>query len=137
MASVECRYHPCFRAVNANEILSNHRSCYTSSLAGCVLHGGDGVKVCVKNDTDTTLNNVQVIFAGGVVTTTAITPGEQKIFDVLPTGESHLVLRFSDPLGQKHETPVDVYFESGYRGTITVTIDGRGTVSWKDDLKVR
>ena len=109
----------------------------TSLLIGCALHSGEGIKVRIENNTSITLTNVELVFTGGIVTTSAITPGERKVFDVKPTGESHLVLRFVGPTGQKQETTVNVYFENGSSGTITLAIDNGGVVNWKDEVRVR
>ena len=95
-----------------------------------------GIEVEIRNNGNAPITSVEVVFTGGAVTTAEIAPTEHKTFVVKPKGESHLVLRFTDANGQRHDDLVDVYFEPGYSGKINITVDNAGKVKWEERTSV-
>jgi hypothetical protein len=53
-----------------------------------------------------------------------------------PDGESHLHLTWLDSSGAMQSRRIDVYFESNYRGRITISIEPGNKVSWVDEIAV-
>ena len=107
------------------------------SLIGCRPGIISGIEVAIRNNGNGRITNVELLFTGGAVMAAEIPSTQQQTFKVKPKGESHLVLRFTDGKGQKHDALVDVYFESGYKGKINITIDDAGEVKWENTTSVR
>jgi hypothetical protein len=95
-----------------------------------------GVKVTVNNASGGQITNLQIKFTGGSRSAAKLKPSESFQTKVNPNGSSHLVVEFTDASGKQHSSNVDVYFERNYGGSIQVTIDPGGKVTWKDDVKV-
>lgn len=102
-------------------------------LVACGL-GKSEIEVAVRNSGTTAITNIELRFTGGTVSTPIVSAGEHKSLRFNPKAESHLIVRFSDASGQTHETAVNVYFESGSKGTIELTIDQEGKVDWKANI---
>ncbi len=98
--------------------------------------GSRGVTVMVNNASGGEITNLQVKFTGGSKSSPKLKPAESFETKVNPSGESHLVVEFVDSSGKQHSVNVDVYFEHNYSGTIHVTIEPDGNVTWKDETKV-
>jgi hypothetical protein len=109
----------CFLVMSAFALTSCHRR---------------DIKIILMNNKATGLSNVKIWYSGGALETPRIGAGEQQIFRIVPGAPSHLTLSYSDADGSQHEKDGDVYFEDGYKGTITVTIMPSGEVVCKDDM---
>ena len=94
-----------------------------------------GVTVTVKNASGGEITNLQIKFTGGSKSSPKLKPAEFFETKVNPNGESHLVVEFADSSGKQHSAKVDVYFEHNYSGTIHVTLEPDGKVTWKDGTK--
>ena len=95
-----------------------------------------GVNVTVENASGGEITSLQIRFTGGNKSTPTLKPAESFETKVNPAGESHLVVEFVDSLGKQHSANVDVYLEHNYSGTIHVTLEPDGKVTWKDETKV-
>jgi hypothetical protein len=77
-----------------------------------------GITVSVINETDSSLDHVQVTFTGGACRTERIKAGGQATWHINPHGESGITLAFRDAKGQLIVESGDLYIESGYRGSV-------------------
>jgi hypothetical protein len=97
---------------------------------------GAGVTVIVNNATGGDITNLQIKFLGGSKSSPKLKSAESFETKVNPNGESHLDVEFADSSGKRHSAKVDVYLERNYSGTIRVTLEPDGKVTWKDETKV-
>jgi hypothetical protein len=81
-----------------------------------------GVTADIHNTGATPLLNLRVHVTGRAYPLGDLQPGQSRAVRVDPTGESHLTLAYTDPAGAPRSLTADCYFESGYRGRITVDI---------------
>ncbi len=103
-------------------------------LAGCSQQSG--VTATVKNTGSSTLDGVVVIVTGKTYSAGNIQPGQSASVVVNPQSESRLVIEYSDPTGNQHSLPVDCYFESGYRGSITVEVSGNQIAKVDNHIRI-
>jgi hypothetical protein len=108
---------------------------FVVAFGATILRGG--VRVSVNNSTSGTISNVVLRFTGGSKGFVHLKPKRTASTRVNPNSESHLVLEYRDTVGALHSTNIDTYFEHGYRGSIAITIEEGGTVTWKDNVKPR
>lgn len=97
---------------------------------------GTGVTVIVNNATGGDITNLQIRFTGGSKSSPRLKSAESFEAKVNPNGESHLNVQFADSSGKLHSAEVDVYLERNYSGTIRVTLEPDGKVTWKGETKV-
>lgn len=97
---------------------------------------GAGVTVIVINTSGGEITNLQIKFTGGSKSSPKLKPAESFETKVNPNGESHIDVEFSDSSGKRHSAKVDVYLERNYSGTIRITLEPGGKVTWKDETKV-
>lgn len=83
-----------------------------------------GIQVTVENSGTKPLKSVTLHVTGASYNLGDITPGASATARVKPTGESHLEIEFTDAGGEVRRLDAGGYFESGYRGTIRVSIKG-------------
>ena len=81
-----------------------------------------GPSATVVNGSGATLTNVRVQCTGGEATLGTLEPGETRSAIMLARGESSAVLVFTDTAGVVHTQELDVYFENGYKGSLTIRI---------------
>jgi len=107
-------------------------------LAGLVSckPAGTGVTVIVKNASGDEITNLHIKFTGGSKSSPALKSAESFQTKLNPTGSSHLVVEFTDSSGKQYSGKVDVYFERNYSGSIQITIEPGGKLTWKDKTKV-
>lgn len=91
-----------------------------------------GVSVVVMNWTPGPLTEVQIEFVGGSVTIPQILPRTSITEVVNPSSESSLTLHFKVATGKRRTEPIDVYIERNYRGTIHITVQPDGQVTYRD-----
>ncbi len=97
---------------------------------------GGGVKVFVNNSTPHSISNVVLKFAGGSRSFSEVKPKGAANTRINPDRASDLVLEYRDITGSVHSTNIDTYFEHGYRGSIAITIEEGGRVTWKDNVRL-
>ncbi len=140
-----CRHLPeGLRQRTHTEVLMRTGLCMISVTFFTVLLGGlisckpasAGVTVIVNNASGSEITNLQVKFTGGSKSSTALKSAESFQTKVNPSGSSDLVVEFTDSTGIQHSGKVDVYFERNYSGSIQITIEPGGKVTWKDETKV-
>jgi len=94
-----------------------------------------GIHVTIQNTGNQPLRSVVLHVTGASYNLGDIAPGATATATVLPSGESHLEIQFTDPDGQTQRLDAGGYFESGYKGTIQVSIkDG---VIQQNEQKIR
>jgi hypothetical protein len=76
----------------------------------------------IQNTGSQPLRSVVLSVTGASYNLGDIPPGATAHVTVHPTGESHLEIQFTDSDGQAHRLNAGGYFESGYRGTINISI---------------
>ena len=81
-----------------------------------------GIRVTVENTGSMPLKSVVLQVTGASYRFGDIAPGTSATARVNPTGESHLEIEFTDAAGMVQLLDGGGYFESGYRGTIRLSI---------------
>jgi hypothetical protein len=81
-----------------------------------------GIQVTVHNTGTTTLHAVVLYITGASYPVGDIAPGTATQATVRAKGESNLEIEFIDMDGKPKRLDAGGYFESGYRGTIKVSI---------------
>src|SRR5207244_1731907 len=78
--------------------------------------------VVVINDAENALTEVKVTYRGGETLFSTLEAHSRREGKMRTYGESHAVLNFRDWSGIEHRAPIDVYFESGYSGALTIRV---------------
>ncbi len=81
-----------------------------------------GIRVTIQNTGTTQLHSVVLHVTGGSYKLGNITPGASSEVVIKSTGESNLEIEFEGNEGRTQRLNAGGYFESGYRGTIRVSI---------------
>ncbi len=81
-----------------------------------------GIHVTIQNTDSQPLRSVVLHVTGESKHLGDVGPGGTAAATVHPTGESHLEIEFTDVDGQTNRLDAGGYFESGYRGTIGISI---------------
>ena len=107
------------------------------ALVGVVLFQfRPGVQVTVQNTGSTAMRSVVLHVTGNSYQLGDIQPGESATARVRPTSESGLEIEFTDSDGKVQRLDAGGYFESGYRGTISVSITDGVIVTNQQDIKL-
>lgn len=96
--------------------------------------GQSGIQVTIHNNDSQPLRSVVVHVTGASYNLGDIAPGASAQTAVHVTGESNLEVEFRDTNGQTQRLNAGGYFESGYRGTIQVTIKDGAIVENKQQI---
>jgi len=102
-----------------------------TSLVSCSLPG-TGVTVVVSNASGVDITRLLIKFTGGSKEAKDLEPGKSFKTKVKPGGSSDLVVEFADSSGKQHSAKLDVYIEPNYKGTIHVTLEPNGKVTWNN-----
>jgi len=81
-----------------------------------------GIHVTIQNTGNLPLRSVVLFVSGASHSLGDIPAGATAQATVHTTGESHLEIQFTDTRGQTKRLDAGGYFESGYRGTIDISI---------------
>lgn len=95
-----------------------------------------GIQFTVENSGTRPLKSVVLHVTGASSNLGDIAPGASATARVNPTGESHLEIEFTDADGQVQRLDAGGYFESGYRGTIRVSIKDGVIDKNEQDIKL-
>jgi hypothetical protein len=107
-------------------------ACLAAVAASACSRGPD---IAVMNRGTAAITDVRFEYSGGSASVGTLAAGETKEWRVSSSGQSPLTLRFRDPSGRPREQLIDVYFEAGYRGKLTVWIDSDFRVTWQGTLR--
>ncbi len=91
-------------------------------IAVVIIQFRPGIRVTIQNTGTTTLRSVVLHVTGATYNIGDIAPSESAAVRVRPTGESQLEIEITNADGQVQRLNAGGYFESGYRGTIRVSI---------------
>jgi hypothetical protein len=91
-------------------------------LAYSFLFYHPGIQVSVQNSGSQLLRSVVLFVTGNSYNLGNIPPGANAEATVKCTGDSHLEIEFVDGDGQTKRLDAGGFFQSGYRGTIRVSI---------------
>src|SRR5947209_4261248 len=97
--------------------------------------GSSGIRITIQNTGSADLRLVVLYVTGREYPLGDIAPGASAHATVNPTSESHLEIGFTDAGGQPKRLNAGGYFESGYRGTIRISIKD-GTITENDQQYV-
>jgi len=104
-------------------------------FAGVACRSSDpGINVTVQNRTPGEVTDVVIKFTGGRGSTLKLLPGESFSFRAQPQRESDLAIEFKDHTGKQHSKRVEIYFERRYRGSVAITINPDGELTWVKDV---
>lgn len=107
------------------------------ALVGVVLFQfRPGIQVTIQNTGSTPMRSVVLHVTGNSYQLGDIPPGESATARVRPTSDSGLEIEFTDTDGKVQRLDAGGYFESGYRGTIRVSIKNGVIDENKQDFKL-
>ena len=95
-----------------------------------------GIVVTIENTGTTPLKSVVVHVTGASYKLGDIAPGDSANVRVRPKSDSNLEIEFKDADGQAKRLNAGGYFESGYRGTIRVSIKDGTIDKFEEDIKL-
>ena len=95
-----------------------------------------GIDVVITNNSAETLVDLRLVCTGDSVAVSKIAPRECQRYRISPKGESNLRVSFVDREGNRHQCPVDDYFESGHSGEINVIITPELQLQTTEKLKL-
>lgn len=104
------------------------------TISGC---NESKIKVDISNNSGTPISSVRVEYKGGAYTIQRLESGMTDSHYIKPKSESHLELEYEDMNGKKMKSRIDVYFGSGYSGSVMISIDKENKISWKDNTTVK
>jgi hypothetical protein len=96
-----------------------------------------GIHVTIQNTGSAPMRSVVLHVTGRSYSLGDIPAGASATATVKATGESGLEIEFTDPNGKVQRLDAGGYFESGYRGTIHVSIKDGTIVTNQQDIKLR
>ena len=95
-----------------------------------------GVNVIVVNAGSSPMTSVSVAVTGGTFAMPNIPPNEARNVRVKPTGDSNIVLTYTDAAGP-HTVVVDCYLgNGGYSGSITIDVANGTIVQKLDSIRI-
>jgi hypothetical protein len=112
-----------------------HVLCVSASAICFAAACGRGPEFAVTNRSIGNVDDVRLEHSGGTEVIGSLTPGETKSIRINPRGESHLKIDFRDAQGSVREQVIDVYFERGYRGKLSLYIEQDLRVTWTGRLE--
>ncbi len=95
-----------------------------------------GIEVTIQNTGSSPMRSCVLHVTGASYNLGDIAPGDSANARVNPTSESGLEIEFTDPNGKVQRLNAGGYFESGYRGTIHVSIKDGTIVTNQQDIKL-
>lgn len=96
-----------------------------------------GITVVVNNDSSTEITEIKLKYTGDSIIVPVLSSKSSKKIRINATGESSLVLEFRDPNTKEIRIQdLDVYFEKNYSGTIEISFDANGKLSWQNNIKL-
>ena len=95
-----------------------------------------GIQVTVQNTGSTPMHSVVLHVTGATYELADIPPGASATVRVKSTGESNLEIEFTGSDGKVQRLDAGGYFESGYRGTIHVSIKDGTIEKNEQDIKL-
>lgn len=116
--------------------LSSKWSLY--SLTFSLLLGGCSrkIEVSVTNDSQHSLESVDVVAQGQTLSLGTIAPGQEKTTEFKPQQDSAVKVSFINPESKERFSQDLVYIEAGFRGHVGVKIDKDLKVHTTDGLKI-
>ena len=105
-------------------------------IVGLIVQFRPGVVVTIENAGKTPLSSVVVHVTGASYELGDIAPGDSANVRVRPKSDSNLEIEFKDADGQAKRLNAGGYFESGYRGTIRVSIKDGTIDKFEEDIKL-
>ena len=93
----------------------------------------DGVTVVIRNVGDDSMKSVIVHVTGNSYPIGDIDAGATKTVKVVTTGESDIVIEH----GNQGKLVVGAYFESSYRGKISIVVTSDHVVNVKNETRIR
>ena len=94
------------------------------------------VSVVIQNESERTLNDLQVSFTGGRESMGSIAPGDTGSVSIRSTGESGVFIEFVAEGAPIKRAVAGSYIEPGYGGSITVTVDRKLAFTVDNKVKV-
>lgn len=92
-----------------------------------------GVVVDIQNRSHGELTNLVLEFTGGRVRIDRISSGEHAVKRINPTGESSFTINYNS--GDKNYTQkADVYLEHNYTGSLTITLQDDGKMTYHSQI---
>lgn len=95
-----------------------------------------GVDAIIHNTGTGTLRGVRVIVTGRAYAIGNLAPNQRQTVRVNPTGESDIVLTYTDANGAAQKLTAGCYFESGYSGTVKIEVADGKVVKIDDRIRI-
>jgi hypothetical protein len=101
-------------------------------LLGLVCYRVTGLYVEVINNTPRRITDITLAYSGNTLRLAELPAHSTYKKRFKPKSESGVTLTWTDASGREHQQAVAGYLEPGYRGCITVTINGHNDVTVMD-----
>lgn len=95
-----------------------------------------GVYVCIVNNTQTVLKNINITYTGGALCVKELDSHTSYGKRINPSGEANLKIEWFNLSGVKQSHIIDVYFEHNYRGSVEIVVGPNNRVSWTNKIKL-
>jgi len=95
-----------------------------------------GMKVSITNNTASPITDLHLYYTDGVKEARAVASHSVQRFTVKPSGESALLVDYSDSTGKRHKHSVDVYIEPSYSGRVDIIIENDYRIKWTMESKL-
>ncbi len=108
------------------------------AVVGLIVYVGlapKGVKVTVENTSGNNLEDLQVVFTGGVEHLGQLEANKAVSSRINPESESSLKITWRDSAGNRHSEDIDIYMERNYKGHVTIRLESNNSISVDDDIK--
>lgn len=94
------------------------------------------ISVGVSNVGNTTVDSVVISYSGDSILVGTIPAKTLVSRSIIPHGDSHIELAFSDPAHGRKRLTVGTYFERGYSGSIDISFTVDSIVSVLDSTQI-
>jgi hypothetical protein len=95
------------------------------------MYCSSGIKVKIKNKSDRPILNIKVIYSGGHNIIKHLNVADTSEFIMYPKGESTVNVEYEDSINEKYDCFIGIYLETGYSGSLDITIGEGGKMSYK------
>ena len=105
-----------------------------AALAALVLRPRD-LHVTLRNTGPATLRNVQLSVTGHTHPLGDLAPNGSRTARLHPTGESNLLIAYTDPTGVTQTLTIDCYLEPGHSGTLSADLANGSVTNVKQKIR--
>ena len=94
-----------------------------------------GDVVVIANNGNRPISNIVLRFQGGQCSLDQIPQKNKRSLLVNVAGASDLFLTFKDSSGKQHKTPIDIYIEPFWQGSVNIQIGDNGETKFQNWMR--